>query len=490
MTKEYGYSIEQYSIEQWIDLITQNELPAITSTAKMLDRFANDDKSSLPKLSEAILHDQALSSCLLKVANNLQHMSVNKVTTVSRATVVLGIQTVKNICLTAKLVSSLLASDSLDINVYERLTELMASSFYAGMLAKMMVPNYSEELQEEVYLAAMLYRIGETAFWSSGGEMASQLANYQAKSTADFDAFSRQLLGNNFSELSKGLAKTWNLSDLLVKALDQPEARTDEIKVIFYADKLSAIIAKPEGCKEDYQTLLADIAGIMKISEKQLLARVDYTRQQASTLLTSYGAEMLTEHIKPVPNARDFAEFYNPTVNTSIKSSDTILLDGILQLTSLMKTNRDFNSFLQLAMQCITDAYGINRCSFLMLDKDKSSVKSRLIVGNNVEPNTQPVLVKVKQSDNVIARVITSDTAVLINDYKEVRWQNLITEDIEDIVSSGQTCFVPVKIANSVIGVICLQFLIKEYTLSKQNFRQVCGLVEHLNMCLTMLKLV
>jgi HD-like signal output (HDOD) protein len=489
MTKEYGYSIEQYSIEQWIDLITQNELPAITSTAKMLDGFANDDKSSLPKLSEAILHDQALSSCLLKVANNLQHISVNKVTTVSRATVVLGIQTVKNICLTAKLVSSLLASNSLDINVYERLTELMANSFYAGMLAKMMVPNYSEELQEEVYLAAMLYRIGETAFWSSGGEVASQLANYQAKSTADFDAFSKQLLGNNFSELSKGLAKTWNLSDLLVKALDQPEARTDEIKVIFYADKLSAIIAKPEGCKEDYQTLLADIAGIMNISEKQLLARVDYTRQQASTLLASYGAEILTEHIKPVPSARDFAEFYNPTVNTSIKSSDTILLDGILQLTSLMKTNRDFNSFLQLAMQCITDAYGINRCSFLMLDKDKSSVKSRLIVGNNVEPNTQPVLVKVKQSDNVIARVITTDTAVFINDYKEVRWQNLITEDIEDIVSSGQTSFVPVKIANSVIGVICLQVFIKEHKLSNQNFKQVCGLVEHLNMCLTMLKL-
>ena len=489
MTKEYGYSIEQYSIEQWIDLITQNELPAITSTAKMLDRFANDDKSSLPKLSEAILHDQALSSCLLKVANNLQHMSVNKVTTVSRATVVLGIQTVKNICLTAKLVSSLLASNSLDINVYERLTELMASSFYAGMLAKMMVPNYSEELQEEVYLAAMLFRIGETAFWSSGGEVATQLANYQAKSTADFDAFSKQLLGNNFSELSKGLARTWNLSDLLVKALDQPEARTDEIKVIFYADKLSAIIAKPEGCREDYQTLLADIAGIMNISEKQLLARVDYTRQQASTLLTSYGAEILTEHIKPVPTAKDFAEFYNPTVNTTVKSSDTILLDGILQLTILMKTNRDFNSFLQLAMQCIADAYGINRCSFLMLDKDKSSVKSRLIVGNNVDPDAQSVMINIKQSDNVIARAISSDTAVLINDYKEVRWQNLITEDIEDIVSSGQTCFVPVKIANSVIGVICLQVFIKEYKLSNQNFKQVCGLIEHLNMCLTMIKL-
>jgi hypothetical protein len=124
-----------------------------------------------------------------------------------------------------------------------------------------------------------------------------------------------------------------------------------------------------------------------------------------------------------------------------------------------------------------------------MLDKDKSSVKSRLIVGNNVDPDAQSVMINIKQSDNVIARAISSDTAVLINDYKEVRWQNLITEDIEDIVSSGQTCFVPVKIANSVIGVICLQVFIKEYKLSNQNFKQVCGLIEHLNMCLTMIKL-
>ena len=138
------------STEHLIELIANTELPAITSMAKMLDSFSNDDKSSLPKLSKAILHDQALSSCLLKVANNTQFMGVNKVTTVSRATVVLGIQNVKNVCLTARLVDSLLANKSLDIRVYKKLTQLMANSFFAGMLAKMMVPKYSEEVQEEV----------------------------------------------------------------------------------------------------------------------------------------------------------------------------------------------------------------------------------------------------------------------------------------------------------------------------------------------------
>ena len=230
--------------EQWIELIANTELPAITSTAKMLDKFSNDDKSSLPKLSQAILHDQALSSCLLKVVNNAQHIGINKVTTVSRATVVLGIQMVKNVCLTSKLVDSLLASKSLDFRVYEKLMQLMANSFFAAMLAKMMVPNYSDEVQEEIYLAALLYGIGETAFWSGGGKAADKLMFSADIDSPGFKEYCEKEIGVSFNSLSRGLAHTWNLSDLLIKALDQPENRTDEVKIVFFADKLSTLETK------------------------------------------------------------------------------------------------------------------------------------------------------------------------------------------------------------------------------------------------------
>ena len=164
-------------IQHWVDVIANSELPAITSTARMLDKFNNDDKSSLPKLSKAILHDQALASCLLKVANSVQHLSINKVSTVSRASVVLGIQAVKNICLTSRLVEGLLANKDLDDKVHQQLIKSMASSFYAGLLAKMMAPQYADDTQEELYLAAMLYRIGETAFWGSGGDSAKKISH-------------------------------------------------------------------------------------------------------------------------------------------------------------------------------------------------------------------------------------------------------------------------------------------------------------------------
>jgi HD-like signal output (HDOD) protein len=123
----------------------------------MLDCFSNDDKSALLNLSKAILYDHALSLCILKVANSAQRIGINKVSTVSRVAIILGIRSVKNICLAVKLVDNLFANKNLDENVHDALMQLMANSFYAVMPAKMMVPNHGDEIQEEVYLAAILY---------------------------------------------------------------------------------------------------------------------------------------------------------------------------------------------------------------------------------------------------------------------------------------------------------------------------------------------
>ncbi len=92
----------QITQQQWVRILTQKEMPAITSVAYMLDQYSNDDISSIPHLSNAILHDQRLSSCLLKVVNNSQRIAVSKVNTVSRAAIFIGIRSVKNICITSK----------------------------------------------------------------------------------------------------------------------------------------------------------------------------------------------------------------------------------------------------------------------------------------------------------------------------------------------------------------------------------------------------
>ncbi len=469
---------------QWIDLIANNELPAITSTTKMLDKFSSDDKSSLPKLSQAILHDQALSSCLLKVANNIQHIGVSKVTTVSRASVILGMSAVKNICLTSKLVESLLQNKNLTIKVYNRLTQLMANSFFAGMLAKMMVPQYNEDTQEEVYLAAMLYRIGETAFWSTGDIATERLISHTNLSDNDFNHYCIEQLGCNFTELSIGLTSNWNLSDLLLKALDDPTSRTDEIKIIYFADKLSASIANPTSAKE-FNTLLEDIASIMSVSVKQLKSKISDTREQVLHLLSSYGASILKKQIKILPTNSDFEQNKMP-IYVDSKTKDKSLLDIFIRLTKMMKTSHDFNEYLQLILSESVQVFGFERCSFLMLADNGLKVKSRFVYDHTGEEHIN-IHIHLARSKNVIEKVIKSNTPVLVNDYQQPRWQDLITKEISSFINNGSLAIIPVKIGNKVIGVICAQYFLSNHDISAEDFNQFCSLVDHLNMCLTMI---
>ena len=120
-----------------------------------------------------------------------------------------------------------------------------------------------------------------------------KLATFVDTTPAIFQQECYQELGGDFSQLSSELAKTWSLSDLLLKALNQPESRTVEIQIVYFADKLSHCIANPTGTAEEFHELLSNIAKITGLNIKQLTAKISLLRDQASKLLTSYGAKAL-----------------------------------------------------------------------------------------------------------------------------------------------------------------------------------------------------
>jgi HD-like signal output (HDOD) protein len=475
--------------EQWLDKIVQQELPAITSTVKMLDKFVDDDVSSLSKLSEAILHDQALSSCILKVANSIPHFGVTKITTVSRATVMLGIHTVKNICLTSKLIDSLLTSKSLSKELYRHLSKTMATSFHAGILAKMMVPNYNEDTQEQMYLAAMLYRIGETAFWSSGDDAAEQLLIHKNLSVDAFEQQCEQLIGTNFTELSKGLANAWNLGDLLVKALDQPERRTREVQIVYFSDKLAQLIQQPSCSAEMFNELLEQISQLIKVDVTILRAQIEQTRIQAISLLNSYGAKKLTRYINNLPSAGEFIEQGSRPLTAQLEAQkqEKSLLSAVMQLTHLSKNSKDFNEFLVLTLSSIASHIGFDRCCFLMLSANKKQLKSRFAVDKQGHNEQLNIRLNISDSDNVFAHVIDKHISSLVNDAQSRQWRNYITKDITIFMQQGKLCISPVKINDSCIGVITGQLFDKSININTEKFNQFCFLVEHLSMCLTVI---
>lgn len=471
---------------QWIDSLAQEELPAITSIASILDKFSNNDVSSIPSLSKFILHDQSLSSCVLRVANSSQRASVKKVTTVSKASIVLGIQAIKNICLTAKILEGLLTSKNLSPEVYDRLMGLMANAFYAGLLAKIMVPNYDENTQEEVYLAAMLYHIGETSFWSTGTELTEELIKQVDLPIVEFQKNCAELLGVTFNELSIGLAKTWNLGDLLIKSLDKPESRTIEMNIISLSNQLSSAIASPPKSKAAFDQILSSIAKIMKIDERRLKARIDETRGLALDLLSSYGSSILENYIKPLPKAADFGQQVAKKTEASM-STEQALLTAIKMLTQLTRSSSNINDFVSHTVQSSARILGFDRCTFWVLNATKTSLESRTSYDGGGQAISFHRSIPLSQSLNIMNYTIKKNNALLVNDYQHPKWQNHISTEIEKLIDKGAICIAPVRVGNKNIGVISAQLLEKSKKFSDENFGQFSFLIEHLNMCLTMM---
>jgi HD-like signal output (HDOD) protein len=472
------------STSQWIDILAKKELPAITSIAGMLDKFSNDDVSSIPKLSEAILHDQALSSCLLKVANSSHHAPVRKITTVSRSAIVLGIQAVKNICLTSKILEGLLRSKNLLPEVYERLMMLMANAFYAGLLAKMMVPNHSDDTQEEVYLAAMLYHIGETSFWSTGNDISEQLIKKVQLPTMEFQQYCASETGVRFKDISIGLAKTWNLGDLLVKALDQPESRTLEMQTISLANQLSAAIYTPPKNKADFDNILISVGKIMNIDQRKLKERIEQTRELAIKLLASYGASILESHIKGLPKSADFVE-QNTASELLSMSPEKALLTIVQDLTKLTPSGTNVNELLTLALKQMAQVFAFDSCSFWILSADKTNVESRSSYDNHGQAENRRRSFVLNEELNLMSLVLQKKTAVLVNDFRQEKWRDYVNIAFEKLIGKGRICIAPVAINGKTIGVISGQLAAGQTKISEDDFTQFSFIIEHLNMCLS-----
>ena len=133
---------------------------------------------------------------------------------------------------------------------------------------------------------------------------------------------------------------------------------------------------------------------------------------------------------------------------------------------------------------------------------DKSQVKARFVFNGEAEDDTSRIAFHIRRSDNAIGRVLESKIPALINDYTHRQWRDLVTKELVDFIDEGALAVIPVVIGQKPIGVICAQYFPdKQFHLKGKNskqsktkkeitqsdFDQLCSLVDHLNLCITMI---
>lgn len=191
------------------------ELPSLPQVIVGISRVAADPGAGAQQLADVILKDQALTMKVLRISNSAQYaVCSQRITTVSRAVVMLGFESVRALALglgVFNLLSSLEKGGYLHENFWK---DSMAVAVTCQELAGLV----DIRTVEEAFVAGLLHDVGKLILSEHDVEKARQVYGSGLEGTellrAETAAF-----GVDHAEVAGELARRWELPPVLQKAL-------------------------------------------------------------------------------------------------------------------------------------------------------------------------------------------------------------------------------------------------------------------------------
>lgn len=185
-------------------------LPTLPSVAVQVLELVQDPDADIPKLASLVSKDPALSSRILKTVNSSIYSRPHKISKLTQALTLLGLQTVRVLVLGFSLARNARNHRQKGFNPigYWR------RSIYGATAALTLAQRAHLEFQEEVFVAALLMDIGMLALDELFGEAYGK-AIEKSGSHGELVALENAAFQTNHAEVAGVLAQEWQLPPLL-----------------------------------------------------------------------------------------------------------------------------------------------------------------------------------------------------------------------------------------------------------------------------------
>jgi len=145
-------------IKRFIENLQQ--LPTLPPIAIKLLDIIEDRKSSLRDMARLIESDQALASKVLRIANSAQFGHSREVSTVERATLVLGLDLVRSVALSVIVFDLFRTADGREFN----LVEFWRHSAACAAASELFARQFGFPHPQEAFVAGLLHDLGKLVF--------------------------------------------------------------------------------------------------------------------------------------------------------------------------------------------------------------------------------------------------------------------------------------------------------------------------------------
>lgn len=485
----------------------RGDFPALSESVSSINRVVSSDKESINKLSNSILKDFALTNKILRLVNTAFYSSYGggAISTISRAVIILGFDSVRNIAVTL-----ILFEHMQNKSHATHLKEEFIRTLFSGLLAKDIAKGASKDIKdpEEAFICSMFHNLGRLLAMFYFQEEAETINRVMAQKECNEDIASAQVLGISYQDLGIGIAKIWGFPEQIVHSMrklppdsvPRPKTPMDKLRIISsFSNELCAIVANTPS--EDRLKSIRKLSGrygdSMPIQEKQLQQTLEKTldeithfagtvrlgirqsqigRQVANWTGQTLQGEAIKEGISSDGAALTEAEtqMQDAVAITSIEgitlaqaklpedagnkpdagNAQAILTAGIQDISNSLVDGCSLNDILRMILETMYRSMGFQRVLLCIKDVKQNAMVGRFGFGEDINQTIKTFKFPLSYTPDVFHAALSKGVDILISDINEAKIKERIPDWYRNTVSAQTFVLFPLNIKTIPVALI------------------------------------
>ena len=458
----------------------KKDFPALADSIRAINQLQSNSKEDAEKLAALIVNDFALTNKILKVVNSAYYGTfAGKISTVSRAIVVLGVDQVRSMA------ASLIFFEHMSNHaVASKLKRLMASSLFRAVFAENMAASADMPDVEEAFLCSMFYELGQALVAYYLPEEDREIERLIARGDKTETEASMHILGVRFEDVGAFVARQWNFPDIITQGMERlppgkpqaPNSPLDNYRLMTQMSDKATRVLSEGGSVADVQKVVSRYTAVLPVKTNAVEGVVDIVRDNFSKMSQKLAQDKTVDHhvLKLQGNAGTESEAVSSSpaagsfnidsvLNEEVGADDTqemdiesVLSQGLQEATSILLETGDVSQVFNTVLETLYRGLQFRRV-FLFLAKD-GAYTARLGFGEQIKEMLSSFKVTLGSERNIFSVSLKKGVDIYIADVNLEKIRKDMPKWYYDKTDAGSFVLFPLILKDRPVGFIYGEF--------------------------------
>lgn len=470
----------------------KSDFPALSESVSAINKIASSETESISRLSNSILKDFALTNKILRLVNSAYFRPAGggNISTVSRAVIVLGFDTVRNIAITVLLFEHL--QNKANAN---QLKEEFLRANLAGILARDISAAGQMRDLEQTFICSLFHNLGRLLSQYYFPEESDEIRRIMEQKGWSEDQASLQALGLSFEDLGIAIARQWGFPSLIVNTMRKLSAGTvrrpgnqeERLRVVAgFSNELCSVIAQatPEARDKDMRRVMARFGDCIDLKPEEVHATVLRSIEEAAEFArivqlnlqqTAFGRQMRQfakgsrgegagegDNIESdtiggtVLNENPVVDFAGEAEGEDGSGCDAqaVLTAGIQDISNTLVDGFKLNDILRIILETMYRAMGFKRVLLCIKDARSNTMVGRFGFGPDANEVAKAFRFPLSFTPDIFHAATSKGVDILISDIDDAKIAARIPEWYRKAVTAKTFVVFPLNIKGNPVAMI------------------------------------